>query len=310
MADEAKTLEEQIDEMIEDQGEAPSEEVEDESTDEVTEDTVEEPDGEPAGEVAESEPEDEPEEEPVPAEGEVEEPVEEEPGEVEEDAVDEGVDEVSELRNRMNKMAEAALRQGVLLPADLLGIEDPEPDTSETPAVPQQPVVQQPQPQPVAPSSYEDFKILMDGVQFDDFMDNEENFVKGMRNILSQHEQMLSQRFMSAIPSIVQNQVNQTTALQRAVDDFYSHNEDLREVRPTVGAVANQIQARHPDWDVQRVMVESAKTTRKLLRMPSPSVAKRSKVVRPSFAKQGGSQRNKPKQKMSKLQQEIDELLE
>ena len=132
-----------------------------------------------------------------------------------------------------------------------------------------------------------------------------------MKSVFARHKEMVAQEFMASIPQIVQNQVNQTTALQRSVDDFYSKNEDLLEVRPTVGAVASQVQARHPDWDINRVMVESAKTTRKLLRMPSPSVAKRSKVVRPSFAKQGGTQqRNKPKQKLSKLQSQIDELLE
>jgi len=313
MPDESKeslTLEEQIEEMIEDM--EPVEEAE-EVEDEVVEEPVEEEGGgEPSGEVVE--PEEEPEEEEEPKgpeepEVEVEERAEQEEPEVVEEAAPE--DDITAFRDRINKIAEAALRQGVQLPADLLGIEEEE---GGAPPVEQQPpqTLQQPAPpmEGPAPGSYEEFQILTEGMSFDDFMDDEEKFASGMRNILSRHEQMLAQRYMSSIPNIVQNQVRQIVALQRATDDFYNKNEDLKEVRPTVGAVANQIVARHPDWDVGRVMEESAKTTRRLLRMPSPRVGG-TKVVRPSFAKQSGTQqRNKPKPKMSKLQREIDELLE
>ena len=307
MADEGeRTLEEQVNDLLE---ETPVVEEVQEDEPEVEEPIEEEVNGESTGEVvAEEESKEE-----VPDVGEVEAEEPNKPEEVEEVKGDDGqgeveeVDEIADFRDRMNKIAEAALRQGVQLPADLLGIEESE----EAPVAPAVAPVAAPATTPAA-VSYDDFKILMDGVEFDNFMDNEETFTKGMRNILFQHEQMLAQRFMAAIPNIVQNQVQQSAGLQRAVDGFYAKNEDLLEVRPTVGAVASQISAKHPDWDINRVMVESAKTTRKLLRMPSPSVVRGGKkVVRPSFAKQGGSQqRNKPKPEMSKLQRELDDLME
>ena len=303
--DEAKTLEDQIDDMItdlpvEEENEV-VEEVEEVVEDEPTETEEVEP-VEDTTEVTEESGDDEVSEE-VSEEGEEE--GEAEDGGEETGDVEETVDEIAEFRDRMNKMAQASLEQGIQLPAELLGVEEGE-AAPVAPAAEPAPVVQPVQ----TPETYNDFKVLMDGVEFDSFMDNEETFTSGMRDILSRHEQILSQRFMNAIPNIVQNQVKQVAALQRAADKFYDVNTDLKEVRPTVGAVSSQVATKHPDWSINKVMEESAKVTRKLLRLPSPIKKKKGTVVRPSFAKQGGSkQRAGVKPKMSTLQKEIDELL-
>ena len=292
---------EEVDEVQEEVEDVPAEEPEDvveepEVEEEVTEEeltTVEE-DVLEAGEVTD-------EDEAEPEEG--------------SDEEGEAVDDLDEFRQRVNRIAEAALRQGVQLPDDLLGIEEGEVETpAEGVPVAAAPVKPQPQPQPVTTPSggYDDFQVLMEGVEFDQFMDNEETFTSGMRNILSRHREMMAQEFMATVPSIVQNQVNQVAALQRATDRFYDNNKDLSEVKPTVGAVANQLVAKHPEWTLDKVMGEAANATRKLLRMPSPTVQKHKRAkgkVNPSFAKAGKSQRNKVKPKMTKLQQEIDELL-
>ena len=123
-------------------------------------------------------------------------------------------------------------------------------------------------------------------------------------------------RDVNTSPKKFRELVREISALQRATDRFYEQNEDLSAVKPTVGAVANQIADRHPEWSVEKIMEESAKSTRKLLRLPDPKAEKpkpsrRKKRVDPSFAKsKGGSSRTKPKLKTSKLQSQIDELLE
>lgn len=314
MSETERTLEAEIDEMLEDvpapdlvELDEVQEEVEDVPAEE-PEDVVEEPEVEE--EVTEEELATV--EEDVLEEGEVKDEDEEE---LEEDSGEEGEEsnDLDEFRQRVNKIAEAALRQGVNLPDDLLGIEEEE---VETPApVAAAPVEPQPQPTPMQQQSaqnYDDFQVLAEGINFDDFMDNEQTFVGGMRDVLSRHREMVTQEVMANIPLIIQSQVNQSMALQRATDGFYNNNEDLAAVKPTVGAVANQIVSRHPDWALDKVMEESAKATRKLLRMPSPTVQKHKRAkgkVNPSFAKAGKSQRNKVKPKTSKLQQQIDELL-
>lgn len=315
--EETKTLNEQIDDLLEDIPAPQEDEGSEEVDEEVEEQEQEEVEEAPVEDATEVEEEEEPEEDLPEEVEEDDEEVEEDEGEEEveepEDAVPDDDQGLADYRERLNKIAEAALKSGVKLPADLLEIPEAEPAPAPAdPIVPQQPVP----PMGPTPESYNDFGILMEGVNFDDFMDNEENFVSGMRDILSRHEQMLSQRFMTTVPGIVQNQVRQITALQRATENFYSKNEDLTAVKPTVGAVANQIADAHPDWPIDRIMEESAKSTRKLLRLPVPdgkSVKKKvvKKKVNPSFAKsKGASVRNKPKQKLSKQQRQMDELLE
>ena len=135
MAEEERTIEEQIDDLIDD---GP---VKEEVVDGIEESIQDQVDGEPDREVVD---EGEREEEVAEAER-AEDAEQEEPGEVKEDdgQVDEKedsgeveeVDEIAEFRDRMNKIAEAALRQGVKLPADLLGIEEEEaPPVQPTPA--------------------------------------------------------------------------------------------------------------------------------------------------------------------------------
>jgi hypothetical protein len=229
--EETKTLNEQIDDLLEDipaPQEAEGSEGEGEEVEE-QEEVEETPEEDTTDEVEEEEPEEDLPEEVEEDNEEVEEDEGEEDDEVEEeveepeDAVPDDDQGLADYRERLNKIAEAALKSGVKLPADLLEIPEAEPaPVPVEPIVPQQPIP----PVGPTPESYNDFGILMEGVNFDDFMDNEENFVSGMRDILSRHEQMLSQRFMTTVPGIVQNQVQQITALQRATENFYSKNED------------------------------------------------------------------------------------
>ena len=312
--EEAKTTDEQIAEML-DMSPAEPEEVTDELPDEepveelpaeeAVDEEVEEPAGEEVSDLAEEE---------VAEEGEVEEP-EEEVGEeaaegeepVEEDSVG-----IEDYRQRVNKLAEAALKQGLTLPPDLLGIEEEEEGApaKETPPVETPPAQEPP---PMIPQNLEGFQILPDGMDLDDFLDRPENFVQGMRDILGRYRQVVTQEVLGNIPTVVNNQVRQAVALQNAVNTFYETNSDLKPVRPTVGAIAEQVTNKHPDWSLDKIMDESARVARKLLKMPSPKTGKKDKgtVVRPSFAKsKGPSQRNKPKPKKSNLQSQIDDLID
>jgi hypothetical protein len=203
---------------------------------------------------------------------------------------DEVTDEVTALRGQLNQMSEVLLKHGIVLS-----------DGQET-----APVTEAAEPAQVA--TLEDLAILDEDVNFDDMMNDRETFVTTMRGILGRYRDLLSQDFSRAIPSVVANQVRQVSTLTNAVNTFYTENEDLLPVRKAVGVVANQIVAEHPDWDLPRVMQESAQTTRKMLKMKAP---KRSsgKVVKPSFAK-SKSARGKSKPKVSKLQSEIDAVID
>jgi hypothetical protein len=303
-----KTLTEEIGDMLGDLDPGDSEEatetetkteIEDteaedaESTD--TEEVEEDADGEeeePVEEVQESEDVEE-----RPSEDEEEAGEEEEREDEEEEAAEEEPDELSSLRSRLEQASGLLLQHGITLPAE----EGGEIPAVETPAV-ETPIV------PDA-ATLEDLAILEEDVDFDDVMNDREAFIKTMRGILGRYRGLLAQDFTRAIPGMVANQVRQVSTLTKAVDEFYREHSDLLPVRKTVGAIANQITAEKPEWSMAQIMTESAKRTRKVLKMKTPK--KSGKIVKPSFAKsKGKGAQRKPKPKVSKLQSEIDDVLD
>jgi len=292
----------EIDSML---GEVKEEETLEETQEETSTETVEEEI------VDESEPEDDQESEESPEEEAEEEiPVsedaEEEGEEVEEPEEEPSEEEPSEppddlvaMREQMNRMSDELLQRGIPIP----GVDvEPDPVAAAIPVEGQTPVV------PAAQQmNLEDLVVLEENANFDEIMENPETFVKFQRNLLQRYGQILEQQFTRAIPNIVQNQVKQVTALNKAVDKFYEQNDDLEVVRPTVGAIADRIVSVHPDWSLDKVMAEAAVTTRKVLRMPGK--VKKARVLKPSFAKPKGSKKRIPKPKVSRLQSDIDDLL-
>jgi len=262
-------------------------------------------DSEIVEEVQDDEPEEEPEEDPgeARADGEEEDPEpraeveEKEERDEKEEALgteDEEDDEVIALRAQVEAASEALLRAGIAMPGTIPPAQPAQPAAAPT--------------APVKGQTLEEFAILEEDVDFDDVMNDRETFITTMRNILGRYRQMLGQDLSRSIPNVVANQVQRVSALKGAVDSFYQVHEDLLPVRKTVGAVANQVVAEHPDWDLTQVFNEAAVRTRKVMRMKTP---KGSKVVKPSFAKSKGKGRErKPKPKVSKLQQEIDDVLD
>jgi hypothetical protein len=206
---------------------------------------------------------------------------------------------VETQRDMINQMSGLLLRHGIRLPGMTQG---------DTPQVPQPAPVPEQAPTQSQPMSFEQFQILDDNVDFDDVTSDRASYEAAQRAMLSRYHNYIVQQFTATLPSIVASQVRQVRTLDKAVEAFYEDNDDLVSVRPTVGAIADQVVAENPDWSLDRVLGEAAVRTRKTLGFPDPTKATPKKVVKPSFAKSKGSNR-KPKPKVSRLQQDIDDLL-
>lgn len=112
----------------------------------------------------------------------------------------------------------------------------------------------------------------------------------------------------ASIDQIVLSQVENAMTTKNMIDKFYDANPELSNVKQVVRACASQIVSEHPEKSFEDVLTLAAKTARKTLGI-SKSMGK-SKISDSSdvpFAEQKGGQR-KPMKKVSKLQQELDEL--
>jgi len=145
----------------------------------------------------------------------------------------------------------------------------------------------------------------------DDIAADRNTFNKVMSMIEKRVIEKASQKTLMDIPQVVLHHIKQQQMINKVVDRFYEENNDLKDLRQTVGHVANQTSVEHPDWNVSKIFNEAAKRTRKLLKLPVPvKKVKRKLETDPKKVRSKApiKQRKVTKSKISKLQREIDEL--
>lgn len=159
-----------------------------------------------------------------------------------------------------------------------------------------------------------DVHNFLEGVTIDDLVDDEAKFNEVLSKVYTKAvetaNKQVFENVLLAIPNIVLGHVNRSTVVGEMVKNFYTVNEDLLGVKKTVSAVANNLHAENPDWDLDKVFKEAGPKTREVLGMRKQAVKVKSggKFDDPAFRKEGGG---KPpaKRKDTSLQNEIDELL-
>lgn len=118
---------------------------------------------------------------------------------------------------------------------------------------------------------------------------------------------------MRSIPLAVQQTVQQYSALQDATRRFYEENPDLKQWSKAVAAVAEELQAQHPEWDLTTLFAETEKEARKRLQLPKQKVqpaAQPQTGARPKGFARAPSSRPAPQPQLDGLAKELMEMLE
>ena len=114
----------------------------------------------------------------------------------------------------------------------------------------------------------------------------------------------------SSVSQTVASQVDSAINIKGIIDKFYDANTDLVNIKQVVQACASQIVRDSPDKTFKEVLNLAADAARKTLGIPKSQTKVKTKIAKvedAAFAEQKGGQRKKTK-KVSKLQQELDEL--
>ena len=109
------------------------------------------------------------------------------------------------------------------------------------------------------------------------------------------------------LPGMIGNQIESKMSSQDIVNQFYSANSDLKNVRNVVKACAAQVSEDHQEWTIEQVLKESALKTRETLGLPNQKHEELPSSSKAAFAKGSRGSRTKT-ENISALQQEIDEL--
>ncbi len=120
------------------------------------------------------------------------------------------------------------------------------------------------------------------------------------------------EKMLVGVPNVVRVQIAQQKRLSDAVDDFYEANEDLIPAKKVVAMFTNEVVSEHPDYQLEDVLKEAAKRARDalgLVQQVTKAAPTNEAGRKPALPKKPSSRARDTKPKMTKLEQEIAELL-
>jgi hypothetical protein len=131
---------------------------------------------------------------------------------------------------------------------------------------------QQIQEEPTKPDdlTLEEIDFIGD-LDLDELTNNKSTFNKLLNSVyskgVSDARNITSEKVLMSIPDIVRNNVSIITELNKASEDFYVNNEDLKPFKKVVALTFEEIAAKNPDKHYSELMDEVATETRKKLQL-------------------------------------------
>lgn len=185
------------------------------------------------------------------------------------------------------------------------------------PKEPSKPTDSEVTPKPVEPpkaTSLEKVVFVESDDELDKALTNAGNFNAFMAKVVGKIQESLTPQLnvndlkrevLLDIPEVVKQQILTHNQIKQLHDQFYDVNKDLIPVKSTVAAIANQVHAEHPDYDVEKIFKEAATRTRKVLNIPEP-VGNSDET--PAFVSTKGSRETRMKNAQTDLQKQLDEI--
>lgn len=184
---------------------------------------------------------------------------------------------------------------------------------STTPATRGVPPAIEPPAQPAQPPAAEPPKAepldFIKGRPLEQVIDNPETLNALLNEVVSQagtrNVDVVVEKILTSIPNIVAGQIVQQNNVNNMINDFYDKNEDLKGIKRTVAAFANEVHSENPGWEASKVFEEAGAKARKALGLRERAT---NPTRKPAFVKQRGSRKG-AEPELSGLAKEIDDLI-
>lgn len=151
---------------------------------------------------------------------------------------------------------------------------------------------------------------LLMGMKFDDIIESQESFQSFLKQFMTKTVEITRENVLKDLPKTVNSLTHQQIEARKTVDVFYGEHPQLATVKPYVAQVVSTVAAEHADWELPRVLEEAAERTYKALGLKRQ--VEKADRKKPAFAPTqtgGGSRGRSSDPSLSKLEQEIAELL-
>lgn len=147
----------------------------------------------------------------------------------------------------------------------------------------------------------------------DDVIENRDSFNAFLQDYGTKLNEVLVTNILRALPQVVSAQVRNIQTMTEARDKFYTENPDLQSVKQYVGRTINEVAAEHADWALGDILNEAAKRARTNLGIIRKAKEVDTKVSRtkPALPRKASGSRGRDKApSLSKLQKQVDSILD
>jgi hypothetical protein len=165
-------------------------------------------------------------------------------------------------------------------------------------------------PTQVEPQSVE--HNYLEGLDIDEVLGHSDNLNKLLlavhNKVLSDASRITAENIMRSLPRVISQYVSNHMTMAEMVREFYEANPDLKAVKRTVAAVANEIAGNEPGLPTAELFKKAGEKTREVLKLKkiTPSPQRMTPRTNPAFARQKG---RAIVPELTGIEKEIDELI-
>ena len=159
-----------------------------------------------------------------------------------------------------------------------------------------------------------DASTLFGEWKFDEIIENEDSFKKFLGDFAKKISTHTEERLLQKLPTTVSKLTIEQISARETVTSFYDNNKQLAAVKPFVAKVVTTVASEHPEWDLSKVLEESAERAYKALGLKRVVEAQEKKpgAKKPAFAGPASGKRGVQNTDAgkTKLEKELEELME
>ncbi len=169
----------------------------------------------------------------------------------------------------------------------------------------------EPKPEPESPLQL-DKQDFISGLDLDELADNPEKFNEVLNNVyqkaISDARKVLGEETLRAIPDIVKSNIVTMTNLQKASEEFYNENEDLKPFKRVVASVFEELASENPDKHYGEILKDVGPEVRRRLDLHKKATQPKKDTVPRLPRKKGSPGKVSDKPSLTGLELELAEM--
>ena len=144
---------------------------------------------------------------------------------------------------------------------------------------------------------------------YDAIVEDENSFKRFLGEFANKVKTSTEESILRKIPGTVSKLTNEQIEARNTVNQFYEEHPQLAQTKPYMAQIVTTVSAEHADWGLEQVLTESANRAYKALGLQKQA-AQPAKAQKPAFAGPASGKRTSTAEAKSRLEKELEELME